>query len=167
MLTWCRRVHCHVYGAALNGSINWPWSDVSPSGPVSNQMGHDRLPKKDRAVVTEKLEEDWLALLTEKIASKVWTTTKWAIYEGDVPITLALRSIFWGGERPRGGEAGPPGAWLGTRLTLHVGSINLSSTACEGNDWIKLMAERQPCKENVIHSLLASSRGEEDRIQRG
>ena len=34
------------------------------------------------------------ALLTEKIASKVWTTTKWAIYEGDVPITLALRSIF-------------------------------------------------------------------------
>ena len=35
-----------------------------------------------------------LPLLTEKIASKMWTTMTWAVYDGDVPIILALRSIL-------------------------------------------------------------------------
>ena len=33
-----------------------------------------------------------LPLLTEKIANKIWTTTTWALYDGDVPIMLAVRS---------------------------------------------------------------------------
>ena len=83
----------------------------------------------------------------------------WAVYMGDVPIMWAP---FRGGERPRGGEAGPPGVWHGTRLTLHVGSIKLGSTTEEYSGthryWIKLMAQRQPRKEYVIHSLLESLR---------
>ena len=57
-------------------------------------------------------------------------------------------------------------AW--DRLTLHVGSIKLGSTTeeysrthqwqGEGNDWIKLMAQQQPRKEDVVHSLLVSMR---------
>ena len=35
------------------------------------------------------------------------------MYDGDVPIILALRSI-WGGERPHGGDVDPLGVWRGT-----------------------------------------------------
>ena len=35
-----------------------------------------------------------LPLLTEKIASKIWTTTTWAVFDGDVPVLQALRSIL-------------------------------------------------------------------------
>ena len=45
---------------------------------------------------------------------KIWTPMTWAVYEG--------------GERPRGGEAGLPGARGGTWLTLHVGSIKFDAT---------------------------------------
>ena len=54
----------------------------------------DRLPKKDRAIVKEKLEEDGLLLLTDKIASKIWTTMTWAVCEGDVSIMRVLRSTL-------------------------------------------------------------------------
>ena len=73
------------------------------------------------------MEGDGSALLTEKIASKVWTTMTWAVYEVDVPTLRALRSIFGA----RGGEAEPLGAWRGTPVTLLVGSIKLDSTSEE------------------------------------
>ena len=34
----------------------------------------------------------------------------------------------------------------------------MAKWAGEGNDWIKLMAQQQPRKDDVIHSLLASMR---------
>ena len=69
---------------------------------------------------------------------------------------------FWVGERPRGGEAEPPEAGRGIPITYNGGSTKLGSTtpmetwAGEGNDWIKLMAQRQPRKEDVSRSLLES-----------
>ena len=41
-------------------------------------------------------------------------------------------------------------------ITYKGGSTKLVSTTGEGNDWIKLMAQRQPRKEDVIRSLLES-----------
>ena len=41
-------------------------------------------------------------------------------------------------------------------ITYKGGSTKLVSTTGEGNDWIKLMAQRQPRKEEVIRSLLES-----------
>ena len=35
-----------------------------------------------------------LPLLTEKIADKIWTTMTWDVYDGDVPVMLALRSLL-------------------------------------------------------------------------
>ena len=40
------------------------------------------------------LEEEGVPLLKEKIANKFWTTVTWAVYDEDVPIMLALRSIL-------------------------------------------------------------------------
>ena len=41
-----------------------------------------------------------LPLLTGTIASKIWITMTWAVYDGDVPIMLALRSIVaWRNDR--------------------------------------------------------------------
>ena len=58
-------------------------------------MRHGSVTKsEDRAVVTEKLEEDGLAAVDRKSASEIWTTVTWAVYEGDVPIMRALRSIL-------------------------------------------------------------------------
>ena len=41
-------------------------------------------------------------------------------------------------------------------ITYKGGRTKLVSTTGEGNDWIKLMALRQPRKEDVIRSLLKS-----------
>ena len=35
-----------------------------------------------------------LPLLSHKIAHKFWTTMTWAVYDGDVPVMLALRSLL-------------------------------------------------------------------------
>ena len=61
---------------------------------------------------------------------------------------------FWGGECPLG-------AWRGTPTTLKGGSTvqwdtSLARWAGEGNDWIKLMAQQKPRKEDVVRSLLES-----------
>ena len=129
----------------------------------------------------EMLQNSWrkmgLPLLTEKIASKIWTTMTWVVYE--VMSHLCGLFVPWRGERPRGGEAWLPVVWHGTLLTLHdvtrwkheVGFHNrgiqwdtpMARWAGEGNDWIKLMAQRQPRKEDVIHSLLASMRQAVDK----
>ena len=65
-----------------------------------------------------------LPLRTEKIANKIWTTVTWAVYDGDVPIVLALRSIL-GGERLHGGEVDPLGVWRGTLTISRDGSTKL------------------------------------------
>ena len=81
--------------------------------------------------------------------------------------TLALRSIMEWRERQRGGETGPLGVWRGTPYNVQrwkhkVGFHNrgvrwdtpMAKWAGEGNDWIKLMAQRKPHKEDVIRYLL-------------
>ena len=86
----------------------------------------------------QSLRKSWkkmgLPLLPEKIASKIWTTMIWAVSMRVMSQFCGLFFPFWGGVRPRGGEAEPPGAWHGTRQTLHVGSIMLGSTTeeCSG-----------------------------------
>ena len=107
-------------------------------------------------VVTEKLEEDGFAAADRNFASRIWVTITWAVYEGDVPIMRALWPIL-GGKRPRDGEAGPPGAWHGTRLRSRVGSMKvgfhnrgiqwdppMAKWAGEGHDLTKLTAQRDP-----------------------
>ena len=63
------------------------------------------------------------------IAGKIWTTRTWAVYEGSQ--LCGLFDQFRCGEQPHGGEAGPPVAWHGTRLTLHDGSMKSGSTTEE------------------------------------
>ena len=52
------------------------------------------LQDKDRQVVAHQVEKMGLPLLTEKIVDKIWMTTNWATYDGNVPILKALRSIL-------------------------------------------------------------------------
>ena len=109
MMIKCKRVHSHVYSTVLNGSINWPWSGAVihkvrawESQILRLTLRPHRMP--DETWVTHKIRtsrfmrvcwrEMGLPLLTEKIANKIWTTMTWAVYEGDVPIMLALRSIL-------------------------------------------------------------------------
>ena len=81
---------------------------------------------------------------------------------------LALRSIL-GGELPLGGEAEPLGVWRGTpynvqrwkhKIEFHNRGVQwdtpMARWAGEENDWIKLLAQRKPRKEDVIRSLLES-----------
>ena len=79
-----------------------------------------------------------LPLLSNKIADEIWTTMTWAVYDGDVPVTLALRSLL-GGERLHGGEVDPHGAWRGTRTMSKDGSTKLGFTT-EGFSWTHPMA---------------------------
>ena len=75
---------------------------------------------------------------------------------------------FWCGERPRGRKARLLGVWRGTynvqRWKHKVGFHNrgvqwvtsMARWAGEGNDWIKLMAQQKPRREDVVRSLLES-----------
>ena len=104
---------------------------ASPSELVSSRMRHGYVAKEGPRSRYEKVGSKMgLPLLTEKILSKIWTIKTWAVCEGDVPIVLAVCSIL-GGEQPRGGEAGPLGAWRGTLPSLHAGSTKLGSRTKE------------------------------------
>ena len=109
-----------------------------------------------------------LPLLTEKIASKIWTAMTSAVYEGDVSNLRALRSSLgwrktaWWRSRASWCMAWDPNNVQ--RWKHKVGFHNrgaqwdtpMARWAGEGNDWTKLMAQRQLRKEDVIRSLLES-----------
>ena len=98
-----------------------------------------------------------LPLLTEKIANKIWTTVTWAVYDGDVPIMLALRAILgwrttaWWRNRASLGTAWDP--YNVQRWKYKVGFHNRGTV---GHTGIKRMAHRKPRNEDVIRSLLES-----------
>ena len=109
-----------------------------------------------------------LPLLTENIASKIWTAMTWAVYDGDVPILLALRSILewrttaWWRNRASWGMAWDSSnvqRWK-HKFGFHNRGVQwdtpMASWAGEGNNSIKLMAQFEPRKEDVIRSLLES-----------
>ena len=66
------------------------------------------LQEKNSPNVPNKLGEDGLLSLTEKIAGNFWTTVTWAVCDGDVPIMLA-----WCGKQLRGGETERRGDGVG------------------------------------------------------
>ena len=87
---------------------------------------------------------------------------------------------FWGGERPRGGEAGLPGrvAWDPTNVTrwkhkvaFHNRGIQrdtpMARWASEGYDWVKLMAQRKApqgrCNSQFTR-VHETNCGEEDQV---
>ena len=67
-----------------------------------------------------------LPLLTEKIANNIWTTLTWAVYEGDVPIMPAFRSIF--GWRTA--------AWWRSRASKENGVGPLQGAELEAQIWV-------------------------------
>ena len=85
----CKRMHSHVISTILNGSINWPWSGamINKVRACEAQILHltfrTRM-RPDETWVGDKIRtsrfprNSWrktgLPLLTEKIASKIWTT---------------------------------------------------------------------------------------------
>ena len=109
MTTKCKQFHSHVYSTVLNGSINWPWSGAMINkaraweGQILRLSIRPRM-RPDETWVGYKtrtsrfMRVSWrkmgLPLLAEKNASKIWTTMTWAVYDGDVPIMMALRSIL-------------------------------------------------------------------------
>ena len=108
-----------------------------------------------------------LPLLTEKIASKIWSTT-WAVYDGDVPILLALRSMLgwrttvWWRNGSSWSMAWDPTTHKGGRTNLGSiteecgGDTPMARWAGEGNDWMKVVVRRKPLREDVIRNLLKS-----------
>ena len=110
-----------------------------------------------------------LPLLTQKIAREIWTTVTWAVYNGDVPIMLALRSLF-GVENDRLVEKlGILVYGVGPLTTFHGGSTRLVSTIGEysgthrwqggpakGGIGSSYTAQQIPRKEDAIRSLLES-----------
>ena len=76
---------------------------------------------------------------------------------------------IWVGERQRGGEVGRLGKWRGIPATFNGGSTKfgfhnrgvqwdapMARWAGEGKDWIKLVAQLKPRREDVIRSLRES-----------
>ena len=114
-------------------------------------------------------------LLTEKIASKIWTTVTWAVYDGDVSIMLALRSIF-GEENDHFWEEKP--------LLVEYGVGPLQRSKVEAQSWVpqqrstvghtdgemdwrgkrldKAYGTTKPRKEDIIRSLLESMKQARD-----
>ena len=112
------------------------------------------------------LRKSWrmmgLQLLTEKIASKIWTSMTWAVYEGDVP-----RASWSMARDPYNVQRWKHKVWFHNRRVQW--DTPMARWAGEGNDWKKLMAQRKPRKEDVIRSLLDSMKQaveKEDRTQR-
>ena len=171
MTAKCERVHSHVYSTVLNGSINWPWSGATINKVRAWVLRLTFRPRKrpDKTWEAYKIrtsrfqKNSWrkigVLLLTEKIASKIWTTMTWAVNDGDVPIMLALRSILvwrttpWWRSRSSCGMAWDPynvQRWkhkVGFHNRGVQGDTPMFRWAGEGNDWIKLMAQQKPCKE--------------------
>ena len=180
MTTKCKRVHSHVYSTALNGSISWPWSgamlnEVRAWGSQFLRLTFRPRRMADETRVTYKIRPSrfmgicWrkmgLPLLSHKIARKIWTTMTWAVYDGDVTVMLALRSLFGCGERLHGSSWGM--AWDPNnvqRWKHKVGFHNrgvqwdtpMARWAGEGNDWTELLTQTRPHKEDVIQNLLES-----------
>ena len=177
------RVHSHVCSTVLNGSINWPWNVamVNKVRPLEAKilrltcrprMKQDETWVGYRMRTSTSLRKSWrkkgLPLLTEKIASKIWTTMTWAVCDGDVHILLALRSFLvwrttaWWRSRASWGVAWDP--YNVQRWKHKFGLWNrgvqwdtlMARWTGEGNDWIKLMAQRKPRKEDATRSLLES-----------
>ena len=108
MTTTCKRVHNYVYSIVLNGSINWLWiggmihkvraweglifrlTFRPRMKPDETRVNHEKMTSRFMRVCWKKMG---LPLLSQKIASKIWTTMTWAVHDGDVPILLGLRSI--------------------------------------------------------------------------
>ena len=59
--------------------------------PDETRVNHEKMTSRFMRVCWKKMG---LPLLSEKIASKFWTTMTWAVHDGDVPILLGLRSIL-------------------------------------------------------------------------
>ena len=92
----------------------------------------------------------------------------WAVYEGEVPIPRALRSILgwrttaWWRSRCSWVMEWDP--YNVARMKHEFGFHNrgvqwgtpMAKWACEESDWIQLMKQMQPRKENVVHHLLLS-----------
>ena len=49
---------------------------------------------RDEYIYRSKTEKMGLPLLTEKVAGEIWIAVTWAVFDCDVPIMLALRSIL-------------------------------------------------------------------------
>ena len=100
-------------------------------------------------------------LLTEKIADKILTTVMWAMYDG---------------ERQHGGEVDPSwGMEWDTynvqrwkhRVGFHNRGVQWDTPTARwaggGKDWIELMTQTQPRKEDVIRNLLESMKQPVDK----
>ena len=99
----------------------------------------------------------------------------WAVYDGDVPIMLALRSILewrttaWWRSRSSWGMTWDP--YNVQRWKHKVGFHNrgiqwdtpMARWAGEVKDWIQLMTQTQPRKDDVIRNLLESMKQPVDR----
>ena len=153
MLTTCRRVLSHVYSTAVNESINWPWSVAMVhkvrtwEAIVLRLTFRPRMKPGETWVGYRKRTAQSLRLSWRKMGlllptEKIWTTMTWAVFEGGVPITRALRSILvWRAT-----------AWWRSRTSWSIACDPTNVTRWNGP------ARQQPRKEDVIHSLLASMR---------
>ena len=113
-----------------------------------------------------------LPLLTQKIASKICTAVTWAVFDGDVPVMLALRFILgwrttaWWRNRASWGMAWDTSnvqRWkhkFGFHNRGEQWDTPMARWAGEENDWIKLVALSKLRKEDVIRSLLESKKTE-------
>ena len=102
-----------------------------------------------------------LPLLTEKIVDKNWTTANWAVYDGEVPVLKALRSMLgwrtttcWRNRCAWGIATDPTNVarWK-HKIRFHNRGVQcdtpMSRCAGEEKDWIQLMAQGPLRKENV------------------
>ena len=109
-----------------------------------------------------------LPLLPHKIGDKFWTTMTWAVYDGNVLVMLALRSLLgwrttaWWRNRSSWGMAWDPNnvqRWK-HKVGFHNRGVqwdsSMARSAGEGNDWIELLTQTRPQKEDVLRNLLES-----------
>ena len=171
-------------------AVEWCHDHQSACVGVPDSAYHLQTPQiADETLVTHKIKTSrfvricWrkmgLPLLAEKFASKNWTTVTCAVYDGDVPIMLALRSI-WCGERPHGGEVGILVEWSGIPTMFRDGSTKTQSRVPQqrgavgptdgsmggggqGKDWIQPMRHSHPRREDVIRHLIQSMKQPVDK----
>ena len=160
----CDRVVCHVFGTALSGSVNWPWSTERVMGikrweakilrltfRPKRKAGEDWVEYRKRT--SGRMRAKWrkmqLATTAQKNVEKVWKTVAWAVYDGDVPVMKALRSIlswrttaWWRHKSAWGMRVGPTSAsgWKDT-WGVHTRGVVWDTLvvrwAGEGHDWVK------------------------------
>ena len=99
----------HVFGTALTGSVNWPWSGervmrvkrwetkvlrvtFRPRTKAGEEWVEDR--KRNSKEVKAKWRKMQLPTRAVKIAEKVWKTMAWASCDGDVLVMNAPRSTL-------------------------------------------------------------------------